>query len=468
MWGGSLSPPGKGRGMAVGGAVRSVAVVGAGAAGLASVRALRREGLAVTAFEARAGVGGTWVLEPGARGAQSSLYESLRTNLPRELMGFQELPFTGPPGTSTYCGHREVRQYLEAYAQSFDLTKDIRFNSRVVSARPVSVEGGRGRGWRVEVEEGPVGGSAEVSKDVVCRYHMDYDALCVCNGHYTEARFPAEAEACEPFADREGCWQMHSHEYREPARFRDKRVVLVGGGPSAMDLSVEIASVAEKVFISSRDMDPSLLAKINAECSVTIEARPWINTAKPGVAHFEDGSTSEADVIVWCTGYSYSFPWLEMEASKEGGSLGGDSIPELYRHVFLPEYAPDLSFVGIPFKVAPFPQFELQAAWVARCLSGRAALPSETEMRRRASEELELQRERFALPRHTHQLGGLQWDYNDALAAESGFSPLAGWRRRMYDASKDNRARNPGVYRNRLPGDLESSLSEAYEYFKYM
>ena len=134
--------------------------------------------------------------------------------------------------------------------------------------------------------------------------------------------------------------------------------------------------------------------------------------------------------------------------------------------MFLPEHAPDLSFVGIPFKVAPFPQFELQAAWVARCLSGRAALPSEAEMRRRASEELEAQRDRFALPRHTHQLGGLQWDYNDALAADSDFSPLAGWRRRIYDASKDNRARNPGDYRNRLPNDLEISLTEAYEYFK--
>ena len=82
-------------------------------------------------------------------------------------------------------------------------------------------------------------------------------------------------------------------------------------------------------------------------------------------------------------------------------------------------------------------------------------------MRRRAAEELCTQRERFALPRHTHQLGGLQWDYNDLLAEESGFSPLAGWRRRVYDASKENRAESPGDYRDKLPESLELSLAEA-------
>ena len=43
------------------------------------------------------------------------MYRHLRTNLPREVMGFAELPFT--PGTlgsasidqRRYCGHEEVR-----------------------------------------------------------------------------------------------------------------------------------------------------------------------------------------------------------------------------------------------------------------------------------------------------------------------------------------------------------------------
>lgn len=79
------------------GNVRSVAVIGAGAAGLVAAREMRREGLNVTCYEMGGSVGGLWVLEDtadsddashplGDSGVHSSIYESLRTNLPREVM----------------------------------------------------------------------------------------------------------------------------------------------------------------------------------------------------------------------------------------------------------------------------------------------------------------------------------------------------------------------------------------------
>jgi aliphatic glucosinolate S-oxygenase len=59
-------------------------------------------------------------------------------------------------------------------------------------------------------------------------------------------------------------------------------------------------------------------------------------------------------------------------------------VAPLFQHVFPPALAPTLSFVGLPWKVVPFPQFELQAKWVARALSGRALLPSADAMQVRA------------------------------------------------------------------------------------
>ena len=78
---------------------RRVAVIGAGAGGLAAARELRREGHRVVVFERGGSVGGTWVytsavesdplgLDPARKVVHSSLYDSLRTNLPRESMGF--------------------------------------------------------------------------------------------------------------------------------------------------------------------------------------------------------------------------------------------------------------------------------------------------------------------------------------------------------------------------------------------
>lgn len=81
-----------------------LAVVEAGTAGLAASRELRREGHTPVVFERAAAIGGTWHYTPPppsplTRSAthssgSSSLYASLRTNLPREAMGFLDFPFT--------------------------------------------------------------------------------------------------------------------------------------------------------------------------------------------------------------------------------------------------------------------------------------------------------------------------------------------------------------------------------------
>ena len=84
---------------------RHVAVIGAGAGGLVAARELRREGHEVVVFERGEEVGGSWVytpevesdplgLDPNRKLIHSSLYNSLRTNLPRESMGFRDYPYS--------------------------------------------------------------------------------------------------------------------------------------------------------------------------------------------------------------------------------------------------------------------------------------------------------------------------------------------------------------------------------------
>lgn len=45
--------------------------------------------------------------------------------------------------------------------------------------------------------------------------------------------------------------QLHSHDYRKPDPFEGKSVVVIGAGPSGMDLTLEISSVAKQVRYSS-------------------------------------------------------------------------------------------------------------------------------------------------------------------------------------------------------------------------
>lgn len=79
------------------------AIVGAGAAGLVAAREFRRAGHSVAVYEQQKDIGGVWVLDSGDpddpispsldNSVHTSMYDGLRVNLPRELMGFSDFPF---------------------------------------------------------------------------------------------------------------------------------------------------------------------------------------------------------------------------------------------------------------------------------------------------------------------------------------------------------------------------------------
>jgi cation diffusion facilitator CzcD-associated flavoprotein CzcO len=84
-------------------ATEKVAVIGAGAAGLAAARQIALEGFGPVIFEAAARLGGTWVYteelesdplsrNPDWHHVHTSMYADLRTNLPRDLMAFPTDP----------------------------------------------------------------------------------------------------------------------------------------------------------------------------------------------------------------------------------------------------------------------------------------------------------------------------------------------------------------------------------------
>nr|XP_043607025.1 flavin-containing monooxygenase FMO GS-OX-like 4 isoform X2 [Erigeron canadensis] len=354
----------------------NVAVIGAGAAGLAAARHLHKEGHTVVVFEKQRQLGGTWIytpttepdplgLDPNRPIIHSSLYASLRTNLPREAMSFREYPFVAKKmGQSQrdprrYPGHGEVLEYLKDYANEFGLSELVRFETEVTRVW----RDGNGK-WEVRSRKI----SGDKKDNVVCE---GFDAVVVCNGHYSEPRI-----AHIPGIDRWPGKQIHSHNYRVPDPFRNQVVVLIGSSASAVDISREIAGVAKEVHIASRSTSSEEIAKLPGYDNIWL--RPMIESAhEDGTISFPSGVMVSADIILHCTGYKYHFRFLDTEGIV---SVDDNRVGPLYKHVFPPSLAPWLSFVGLPWKIIPFPQFELQCEWISGILSGRISLPSPDEM----------------------------------------------------------------------------------------
>ncbi|WMV31010.1 hypothetical protein MTR67_024395 [Solanum verrucosum] len=182
---------------------RRVAVIGAGASGLVTARELRREGHRVVVFEKSNQLGGLWVynprvetdllsLDPNREIIHSSLYKSLRTNLPRQLMSFSDYSFDCAENVNrlNFPGHEEVLKFLNEFAKDFGINELIRFNTEVVRVAPVEFGANR---WIVESK------SEELSSEEI--------------------------------------------------------VVVIGDGPSGHDISRDIATVAKQVHFTTRSSE---------------------------------------------------------------------------------------------------------------------------------------------------------------------------------------------------------------------
>ncbi|HEX3899395.1 MAG TPA: NAD(P)/FAD-dependent oxidoreductase [Mycobacteriales bacterium] len=102
----------------------TVAVLGAGAGGLAMGVALRRAGFDFTIFEKSDGVGGTW---------RDNTYPGAACDVPSHLYSFSFAP--NPSWSRTYATQPEILAYLEQVTDRFELRPDIRTGVTIDSAR---------------------------------------------------------------------------------------------------------------------------------------------------------------------------------------------------------------------------------------------------------------------------------------------------------------------------------------------
>jgi hypothetical protein len=104
--------------------------------------------------------------------------------------------------------------------------------------------------------------------------------------------------------------------------------------------------------------------------------------------------------------------------------------------------------------VIPFPLSQLQAQWIAKVLSGKVQLPSQSEMMK-SVQAFYAQFEASGSPmHHLHYLqGDSQFEYDDWLADQTGSEHLETWRLKMYAIAGQNRSDNPETYRDIWPDD---------------
>ncbi|KAH7673155.1 Protein FMO-5, partial [Aphelenchoides avenae] len=275
---------------------------------------------------------------------------------------------------------------------------------------------------------------------------------------------------------------IHAHSYKHPLNYRDKTVVVVGIGNSAVDIAIDLSKIAKQVYISTRrgawvyyrveeqgrpwdlsmsrankflkDLAPSLYAWVmerklqkrfdhetyglkpafrynrsavtlnddlpNRIICGEIVVKPNIRRFTETGVIFADGTRVErVDEVIFATGYRFSLPLLEN--GKLVPVVSNES--DLYKYIYPPETSDHNTLGLIGHSSGAFmPIFELQARVFFEALAGNIHLPGKEEMLADIMSRRDMLKRRYQHTRR-HAIMADVMEYMDELGAMIGAKP---------------------------------------------
>ncbi|EPR21283.1 hypothetical protein L905_07305 [Agrobacterium sp. TS43] len=309
-------------------------IIGGGQAGLATGWHLAQQQIDFLILEASDRSGGAW----------RNYYDSLELFSPAGYSALPGLAFPGPQGH--YPQRDEVVAYLDHYARKFQLP--VRTGQRVLNVvrtdnffEVVTAEGQRFRA----------------------------KALVAASGAFGMRHVPL-IEGQEQFGGR----MLHSSQYLNAKEFGGRRIIVVGGANSAVQIATELASEARVTLATLRPIRffPQRILGLDFHFWVKwtgLERTRWLNDHSTPVLDsgryrhaiktgrvqcremftritergvvWPDGAEEQVDVLLFATGFHPNVSYL-----KELGAVGDDN--RLVQRNGISQDVPGLYFVGFP------------------------------------------------------------------------------------------------------------------------
>lgn len=295
-----------------------VAVIGVGQSGLAIGHFLAKQDRRFTILEASDSIGTAW----------RSRWDSLVLFTPRRYDSLPGLQFPGDP--DGYPGRKEVVDYLETYASTFELPVEL--NSAV---RAIAVADG---GFTLDLGERT----------------LQVDQVVIATGAFQVANVPTFAADLAP-----DVVQMHSTGYRRPSDVPGGTVVVVGGGNTGFQIAKELSAthsvhlavgsrqtplpqrvlgrdlfwwltktglikktVESRIGRRARDRDTLIGSSTRDVKRHGVAVKPRLVSASERTVTFADDSELDVDAVIWATGYRSDYTWIEVPVfDRHGGVL---------------------------------------------------------------------------------------------------------------------------------------------------
>ena len=317
-------------------------VIGGGQAGLAVGYYLAKQGREFVILDAQDRIGASW----------RSRWESLRLFTPARYSSLPGMPFPLPP--RTYPSKEEMADYLEAYAHHFALPIHLQ--------TPVETLTREGEQYLLTSGE----------------RRFRASNMVVAMGALQQPKIPEFASSLDA-----GIRQLHSQQYRSPEQLQAGAVLIVGAGNSGAEIALDLVkghavwlagpevshvpvglgnpllwwifsqvltlhTPLGRAAIQSSLKHPGASPLFRLDSGMLEEASvkrvPRVTGVQQGKPQLADGQRLDIANVIWCTGYTADFRWIQIPV------FGTDGYPLHARGVVKGE--PGLYFVGLPFQFA--------------------------------------------------------------------------------------------------------------------
>ncbi|VDK47540.1 unnamed protein product [Anisakis simplex] len=358
-----------------------ICVVGAGASGLPAIKCAVENGFSVVCLEKSSDIGGLWRFKKDPCPGEGTVMKSTTINTSKEMTAYSDYPPAAD--APNYMHNTELMKYFRSYVEHFDLLKHISFNTKVTSIKRNDKYDDTGE-WDVTY----------VAMKLVCNSRFVnneertevFGGVLLCSGHHVDPYWPTPFKGQQNFRGE----ILHSHDYKDPIRFNDKKVVVIGIGNSGGDIAVELSRIAKKI-------------KSNVE------------SFSESSVQFDDGTeVCDVDVVIFATGYSFGFPVLEHGKLIEVV----ENEVSLYLHMYPTELASKntLAVIGFIEPVGALaPVSEMQCRVFCGVLSGRTILPTAFDMQKNIDEKRKAMEKQY-VRRRRHTIQAPYIEYMDELA----------------------------------------------------
>lgn len=215
------------------------------------------------------------------------------TNVPAIAMSFSDRPFPYGP----FVPHWVPKQYIQDYFSICRTDSCLTLNTTVEDLTKLPPSQTKFDRWALTLRR------HDPTRQVDVWWREEFDAVILCNGHYSIPFIPFVAGLSE-YMRRYPGKVLHSKSYRTPATFAGKKVLVIGNSASGHDTTAALVSTAQLPVYQSR-RSKSRWDGLEPPEGIAWKAMISQYCPDTGDVTFADDTVlrhSDVDYMIYCTG----------------------------------------------------------------------------------------------------------------------------------------------------------------------